>query len=108
MHDWNGDEALRFDFRQRAKDIRASHAGIDQHDHSPRFEEGERERDKLQTRTHHQNQTTARFDSHVVQAGGESIGFLVQLPKRQLRISDPAGPITSGRSNDGTLVGNAG
>jgi hypothetical protein len=48
MHHRDRHEPVWIDFLQAVEDVRPSHAGIDQHDHSPGFEQGKCERDKLQ------------------------------------------------------------
>ena len=104
LHDRDRDKALGLDGFEAVKNVRASHAGIDQHRHCTGLEQSKRQRDELKTRPHHQHESSPRLDPHLHQSGREPITLNIKLLKREMRVSHPSGRIASLRKDDGTLM----
>jgi hypothetical protein len=100
----DADERFRFRFRQADAEVLDTHAGIDEHGHGAELEQGEGQREELQTRLDHQHGTHAAADAAALQAVRQGVALGVQLAEREMAVANPSMSASPIRLDDGECL----
>ena len=104
LHDRDRDEAIGVDLFQASKNIRAAHAGIDQHDDDAGSHQAEGQRDELETWPDHQHQALTGLHAPGQQPVGDRGCFVFELRERPSSITVLPGRITPSGLHNGDLI----
>ena len=94
------DECFGLRMREAAAKIGQADAGVDQHRHGAKLEQGEGQREEIQARRHHQCRSHAAPDADALEAEGQHVALLLQFAEGKLPVSHLALRIQAVRADN--------